>query len=81
MVSRWIAENLYKVAFDPETLVVDIDATQKLREQAFEERKKRGVPLEEFEKTWSKEQPPRDILTYYGGFPHPKPKMDFGLPM
>ena len=81
LVSRWIAENLYKVVFDPETLVVDIDATKRLREKAFEERKKRGVPLEEFEKTWSKEQPPRDILTYYGGFPHPKPKMDFGLPM
>jgi acetone carboxylase alpha subunit len=81
LVSQWIAENLYKVAFDAETLMVDIEATKKLRDKAFEERKAKGVPLDEFEETWSKEQPPRDILTYYGGYPYPKPKMDFGLPM
>jgi acetophenone carboxylase len=80
LVSHWTASVVYKVAFDPETLVVDREATDRLRSQAFEERKARGVPLEEFEAKWSKEQPPRSVLTYYGGYPNPKPKMDFGLP-
>ncbi len=81
LVSLETARSLYKVAFDPETLLVDQAGTERLRQEAFDERKARGVPLEQFEEQWAKLSPPRTALTYYGGYPHPKPKRDFGLTM
>lgn len=81
LVSPEAAAGLYKVAFDPDTLLVDEQGTRDLRDRARQERKDRGAPFDEFVEKWAKVQPPRSALTYYGGYPNPKPKMDFGLPM
>ncbi|MFH1138023.1 MAG: hydantoinase B/oxoprolinase family protein [Pseudomonadota bacterium] len=70
----WAVQNIYYVAFDPETMRIDEEGTRKLRNEARERRKKTGRPLEEFEKDWLKKSPPRRILQYYGGFPNPKPQ-------
>ncbi len=61
------ARKLYYVAFDEESLIVDEEATKKLRADYREQRKKQGVPYAEFVKKHVKSEPPEDIL-YYGSW-------------
>ena len=69
IVSRWAAENVYRVVFDPETLVVDEKATEEAREAERRERIRRGVPFEEFVAEWSRKSPPPQSLDFYGSWP------------
>jgi hypothetical protein len=78
-MSQGVAARLYKVKFDPETLVVDPAGTQALRDDERKARIARGVPYKEFIKTWNKPKPPAhfqyfgcwgdDVGTLYVGSP------------
>lgn len=47
------AERVYKVSINPETLEIDYDKTQALREKCREDRKRRGIPAAEY---WRREK-------------------------
>ena len=76
VISHWTAENVYHVAYDPETLEADVEKTEQLRKKEREDRKSRGMTWAEFEKEWSKLSPPEDILDYYGSWPDGKKTKD-----
>jgi acetophenone carboxylase len=78
-LTHWSAENIYHVAYDPETLRVDEEGTRAKRKETLAQRKERGKPFDEFNETWLKQSPPRKLLQYYGGFPNPKPQPVFGF--
>ncbi|GAB7386411.1 hydantoinase B/oxoprolinase family protein [Bacillaceae bacterium] len=69
LISEWVAKNLYKVVYDPQTLIIDHEETAKAREREREERKKRGKGYEEFMAEWSKKKPCEEALSYYGKWP------------
>ena len=69
LVSHWAARNVYRVAFDPETLVVDGEETKRLKELERKDRIKRGVPFDLFNEEWLEKSPPAGSLELYGGWP------------
>jgi N-methylhydantoinase B/oxoprolinase/acetone carboxylase alpha subunit len=78
LVSQAVANKVYKVIYDPDTLVVDEAATQKARNRERAARKKRGVPFKQFVKKWTTKIPPKNLPFYgcwgdpsliYGGSP------------
>jgi len=71
MVTPWTVENIYKVAYDPESGRLDEEATQALRREAVARRKAEGKPFEEFEEYWSTQKPSDDILNWYVTYPSP----------
>lgn len=72
IVSHRTAEKVYHVAYDPETLEVDYDKTNELRQKEREDRKARGKRWEEFEKEWSQLHPAEEAMDYYGSWPDAK---------
>lgn len=71
ITTHWTAQNVYKVVYDPETLRVDKEATERRRAEEREDRKRRGKPYAEFIKEWEKKRPPENILHLYGNWPNP----------
>lgn len=71
MTTPWAAEQVYKVAYDPETLRLDAPATEELRAAARRERLQRGRPYGEFVTEWEQLRPPDQVLQFYGTYPHP----------
>jgi acetophenone carboxylase len=69
MVTPWAARNIYRVAYDDETLRLDREKTRELREEARARRKQRGKPYGEFEKEWLKLRPKDEVIKYYGTYP------------
>jgi len=69
MITHWAARHIYGVAYDESTLRLDKDETAKLRGDARDLRKKRGVPFQEFEKQWMCRRPPDRVIAYYGTYP------------
>ncbi len=67
--SEWVAENIYKVAYDPETFEVDKNETEKLRKSERKARLKKGKSFDEFNKAWLQKRPDDDILEYFGIWP------------
>ena len=67
LVSEWVAREIYKVAYDTDTLLVDEEATAALRAAERKARIARGVPFAEFEAKWTKAKPPADV-PYYGSW-------------
>jgi N-methylhydantoinase B/oxoprolinase/acetone carboxylase alpha subunit len=65
LISEGVAENLYKVKFDHNTLAINYEATKELRDKERLDRISRGVPFAEFIKTWNKPKPPA-YLQYFG---------------
>ena len=72
LVSDFIAQNLYCVAYDPKTFAVDYNKTEELRKAKKEERLRRGKTYDEFEKEWLQLKPPDDALEWYGSWPDAK---------
>ncbi len=72
-ISEWVAKNVYKVVYDPETRILDEEATQKAREQEREARKRRGQPFDQFMEEWSKKRPAEEALAYFGKWPTGEP--------
>lgn len=74
-VSHWAAANIYKIAYDTETMRFDAEGTDALRKAARAERLARAKPYGDFVKDWSKLSPPEDALRYYGSWPNPRDGM------
>jgi N-methylhydantoinase B/oxoprolinase/acetone carboxylase alpha subunit len=65
LISTEVAERIYKVKFDHNTLVINHEATKDLRNKERQDRLARGVPFTEFVKNWNKPKPPAH-LQYFG---------------
>ncbi|MEJ2715795.1 MAG: hydantoinase B/oxoprolinase family protein [Deltaproteobacteria bacterium] len=72
IISHWTAQNVYKVVYDPETLVVDVEATEKERQNERENRIERGKPYREFEEEWLVKRAPAQALKHWGSWPDGK---------
>jgi acetophenone carboxylase len=66
ITSDWAAANVYKIALDEETLIVDKEKTERLRSEEKVRRLKEGKKYEEFMLDWEKRKPNDSILKYYG---------------
>jgi acetophenone carboxylase len=72
IISHRTAEKVYRVAYNPETLEVDYDRTNDLRQKEREDRKARGLSWAEFEKEWSQLRPTEEAMDFYGSWPDGK---------
>ena len=66
-ISAKVARDIFAVAYDPETLILDVDGTAELRAQARRDRLQRGKPYAEFVRDFVTPEPPKDLL-YYGSW-------------
>ncbi|MCB2193051.1 MAG: hydantoinase B/oxoprolinase family protein, partial [Deltaproteobacteria bacterium] len=71
LASDWVVTNVYKVAYDPDTLRLDEAATKDLREKTVSERLEQAKPFDVFEQEWSKLKPSDEALHSYVTYPHP----------
>jgi acetone carboxylase alpha subunit len=85
LISEQTARNIYCVVYDPETRVLDLNATQAARDMERQSRLQRGVPYCEFVKNWCTSEPPAHLPWYgcwdnpnvvYAGSPHVKMSAD-----
>ncbi len=72
IVSPWTAENIYRIAYDPERRRLDSGKTNRQREEERKSRLKRGKSYEDFHVEWNKKSPPKEILQWYGSWPDAK---------
>ena len=75
-ITDWVARNVYRVAYDPELLVVDEAETERLRAEERAGRLRRGKPWEEFHAEWNQLQPVEKALAYYGSWPDARPNRE-----
>jgi acetone carboxylase alpha subunit len=71
LTSAAAARDVYLVAYDPDSLYPDLEATAALRRAARQERLRRAKPYAEFLAGWNALRPPAQILRYYGDYPLP----------
>lgn len=69
VITEYTAQEIYKVAYDSESLIVKTEETSDLRAQTRTERKALGKPYSEFMKEWEQQSPPEHALKYFGEFP------------
>ena len=69
ITSPWAAENVYRVAFDAETLDVNHPETEKLRSLERQRRKDQGKPFHDFIGEWLQRKPRDEIIRSYGPWP------------
>ena len=69
VISEYTVNEIYKVAYDSESLMVKASETEELRAEARAERKAAGRPYSEFMKEWEQKRPPENALKYFGDFP------------
>jgi acetophenone carboxylase len=74
IISHRVARDVYRVAYNEESLLVDEEKTRMLREQERLDRKTRGVRFEVFEKEWLQLKPDEEILEFYGEWPETRYK-------
>ncbi len=67
LISHETAREIYRIVYNPETLLLDRDATDKARAAERKARKKRGVPYKSFVKKWTTKEPPAH-LPFYGSW-------------
>jgi acetone carboxylase, alpha subunit len=65
LISDETAREIYHVAYDAKTGIVDAEQTERLRDAEREARLRRGVPYDEFVARWVTPEPPAD-LPYMG---------------
>jgi acetophenone carboxylase len=73
IISAEVARNVYRVAFDESTLVVDENETRIQRDGERAARRARSQPYSEFIKGWGQLHPPATALKYFGTWPDAKP--------
>ncbi len=61
LISHDTAREIYHVVYDEENLLVDEEATRQAREAERKARLARGVPYDEFVKTWTTPEPPEHL--------------------
>lgn len=69
-ISHWRAENVYKVVYDHETLLVDWAATDEARKAERKARIERSLPYDEFVARWRRDAPPEGV-EFLGGWAWP----------
>jgi acetophenone carboxylase len=69
IITAWVAEHIYQVAYDPETLALDAEETERRRQAEREARKARGKTWDAFHEAWNGQSPPEAALKYYGTWP------------
>ena len=74
IISHRIARDIYQVAYNQETLLVDEEKTKALRKAEKENRIKRGMRYAVFERKWLKLRSDKEILQFYGDWPETKYK-------
>jgi hypothetical protein len=67
LLSPELAVKMYKVAFNQDNLVLDLEETKNLRNKERQARIDRGIPYDEFVKSWVKDTPPEG-LPYMGSW-------------
>jgi hypothetical protein len=67
LMSHENAVDIYKVVYDKEQLVVDVEATAELRSAERRARLARSKPYDEFVAEWVTPEPPKH-LTYFGSW-------------
>ena len=65
-----------RVAYDPETLLVDERATGRCARAHRARRLEHGRPYAEFAAEWEQRRPPEDVLKYFGEWPSGAPNRD-----
>jgi acetone carboxylase alpha subunit len=60
-ISHWVAEHVYHVVYDVDSLVVDQAATEQARAAERRARIERGKPYDEFVAQWRRDQPPEGV--------------------
>jgi N-methylhydantoinase B/oxoprolinase/acetone carboxylase alpha subunit len=65
LISHETARLIYHIVYNPETLLLDREATEQARSAERASRKKRGLPFRKFCAQWSTAEPPAQ-LPYYG---------------
>jgi N-methylhydantoinase B/oxoprolinase/acetone carboxylase alpha subunit len=75
-ISGWTARNVYRVAYDEETLILDESGTRDLRAAERERRLSEGRPYAEFVADWEQRRPPDQVLKYFGEWPSGRPNRD-----
>ena len=73
IISDWTAQNIYRIAYDPERRKLDAEKTKEQRDAERQARLARGKSYDAFECEWSKLRPPKEILQWYGSWPDAKP--------
>jgi N-methylhydantoinase B/oxoprolinase/acetone carboxylase alpha subunit len=66
-ISANVATSIYGVVWNPDTFVVDEEATVQLRQDVRRARLARGKPYKEFLESYVQPEPPKDLL-YYGSW-------------
>jgi hypothetical protein len=66
-ISDKVAREIFAVAYDPKSFVLDVAGTEELRSQARTARLERGKPYAEFVKEFVTSEPPKE-LRYYGSW-------------
>ncbi|MDN6438322.1 MAG: hydantoinase B/oxoprolinase family protein [Corynebacterium nuruki] len=66
-ISDQVARDIYRVVWDADTLVVDKDATQAVRDGERRDRLSRGKPYKEFVEEFTTDEPPEN-LHYFGSW-------------
>lgn len=79
LISHDVARDIYKVVYDPETLALDAEGTRQARDRAREERKRAGLPYNEFVKKWVTDEPPEG-LPFYGSWGSDRQRIYAGGP-
>jgi N-methylhydantoinase B/oxoprolinase/acetone carboxylase alpha subunit len=73
IISDTTAREIYRVAYDPETLKVDAEETARLRDAERRARLERGRAWADFDAEWSELRPPDEILAWFGSWPDGAP--------
>jgi hypothetical protein len=66
-ISEKVARDIFAVAFDPDTFILDAEGTKELRVQARQDRIRRGKPYAEFIEEFVTDEPAEGLL-YYGSW-------------
>jgi N-methylhydantoinase B/oxoprolinase/acetone carboxylase alpha subunit len=72
IVSDWSARNIYKVAYDSDTMRVNVTDTEALRYAERKARLARGQSWDDFHSEWSQLKPPEEALAWFGSWPEGK---------
>lgn len=72
LITSVVAVDVYGVVVDEGTGDVDVDATERRRQEIRDERLREGKPFDQFIEGWLQQSPPAEILRYYGHWPEPR---------
>jgi len=73
IISDWSAENVYKVVYDQDELILDVEKTKQARVDERQKRLRRGQPFDSFCDEWSQEKIAEEHLQFYGTWPDAQP--------